>query len=83
MIQDLTLAKLLDILTNIGDWIFVVGLVIAPIMVVIGAVFFMLGGNNPNYFSIAKKIFVWTAIGFTLTLLAKGVFVVLRSILGV
>jgi len=80
---DLTLSDLLDILEVVGDWIFVFGLVLAPIMVVIGAAFFLLGGNDPNRLATAKKIFLWTAIGFTLTLLAKGVFTVLRNILGV
>ena len=83
MVLDLTLSDILDILRNIGDWIFVIGLVIAPIMVVIGAAFFLLGGNDPNRLGTAKKIFLWTAVGFTLTLFAKGVFTVLRSILGV
>ena len=83
MLENLTLAELFEILTNIGDWIFVIGLVIAPIMVVIGAVLFMLGGNDPNRLAAAKKIFIWAGIGFALTLLAKGVFTVLRSILGV
>ena len=83
MITNLTTTQLIAILTNVGDWIFVAGLVIAPIMIVIGAALFMLGGNDPNRLVAAKKIFIWTAIGFTLTLLAKGVFTVLESILGV
>ena len=83
MISDLTTTKLIGILTDVGDWIFVAGLAIAPIMIVIGAVLFMLGGNNPNRLAAAKKIFIWTAIGFTLTLMAKGVFTILRSILDV
>ena len=83
MISNLTTTQLIAILANIGDWIFVVGLVVAPIMVVIGAVLFMLGGNNPNRLAAAKKIFIWAGIGFVLILMAKGVFTVLRSILGV
>ena len=83
MLEDLTLDQLFIILKNIGDWIFVFGLIVAPIMVVIGAALFMTGGNDPNRLAAAKKIFIWAAIGFTLTLLAKGVFTVLGSILGV
>ena len=73
---------MIDILKNIGDWVFVLGMLIAVIMVIIGATYFLTGGGDPNRIATGKKIFLWGGVGLALILLARGVFTVLRSILG-
>ena len=75
-------AQLIGILINIGNWIFVIGILIVPIMVIIGATFFLTGGDNPNKIATAKTIFVWTGVGLALMLLAKGVFAVVQRVIG-
>ena len=73
---------MIDILKNIGDWVFVLGMLIAVIMVIIGATYFLTGGGDPTRIATGKKIFLWGGVGLALILLARGVFTVLRSILG-
>ena len=75
-------SQLIVILENVGNWIFVAAALIAPVMVIIGAFMLLTGGDNPQRLATAKKLFLWTAIGFILALLSKGVFAAVRSIFG-
>ena len=75
-------SSLIAIFVNIGDWIFVAAALIAPVMVLIGAIMLLTGGDDPQRLGTAKKLFLWTAIGFGLALLSRGIFGALRSILG-
>ncbi|MEK7542360.1 MAG: hypothetical protein AAB524_01525 [Patescibacteria group bacterium] len=75
-------SELIAILENVGNWIFVGAILIVPVMILIGAVMLLGGGDDPARVSTAKKVFLWTAIGFALALLSKGVFTAVRSIFG-
>lgn len=81
-VPDFSAGALIAILENIGNWIFVGALLIAPVMIIIGAVFLLTGGDNPNRIEKGKRIFLWTAIGVGLAVLSKGVFAAVRSIFG-
>lgn len=83
VVSNLSLDDILEILTNVGNWIFFIGLLIVPIMIIIGAAIFLTAGGDPNRMGTAKKIFLWTGVGLVLIVMAKGVFTVLRSITGV
>ena len=83
IVPTLSVKGLIVILDNIGNWIFVIGLLIAVLMVIIGAGAFLTGGGEPAKMAAGKKILLWAVVGFALTLLAKGVFTVLRSVFGV
>ncbi len=76
-----TFQELVDAIIN---FIYVVALWVAPLMIVIGAYFFLFSGGRPEYVSRGKKIIVWTLIGFSVILLSKGLITFLREeILGV
>ena len=75
-------SELIGILENIGNWIFVAALLIASIMIIVGATMLLTGGGDPTRVTTAKKLFLWTAIGLALALLSKGVFAAVRSIFG-
>jgi len=83
IVPDFSFAQIIAILENIGNWVFFMGLLIVPVMVIVGAAIFLTAGGDPNKMGTAKKIFLWTGVGFILIVMAKGVFTVLRSILGV
>ena len=82
IVPTLSVKGLIVILDNIGNWIFAIGLLIAVLMVIIGAGAFLTGGGEAKM-AAGKKILLWAVVGFALTLLAKGVFTVLRSVFGV
>lgn len=83
VVSNLSLDDILEILTNVGNWIFFIGLLIVPIMIIVGAAIFLTAGGDPNRMGTAKKIFLWTGVGLVLIVLARGIFAVLRSIMGV
>ena len=74
--------KLFAIFDTIGDWIFTAGVIIAPIMIIIGAFLFLTGGDNPNQVASGKKVLMWAIIGLALILFARGIFAAFRSIFG-
>jgi len=74
--------QIIAILENIGDWIFVGAVIIAPIVVIIGAFMLLTGGDNPQRLARARTLFIWATIGFILALLSRGIFGAIRSIFG-
>ncbi len=72
-----------DLLNAIVNFIFYVGVAIAPIMIMIAAFFFLTAGGDPKRVDTARQIILWTVIGLAIILLAKGLISVLREIIGV
>lgn len=75
-------SELFAIFDRIGDWIFTAGIIIAPIMIIIGAFVFLTGGDDPNRVASGKKILMWAVIGLILIVMARGLFMAFRSIIG-
>jgi hypothetical protein len=71
----------LQIIDNIGDWVFAIFLAISVIFLVWGAFEFVTSEGNPEKVSSAKKRLLYAVIGISLGLLANGVDDILRSIL--
>src|SRR3989344_5394775 len=73
-----SLTKLID---GIINFIFVIALAITPIMVIVGGFMFVTGGGDPAKITQGKQLLLWTVIGLTVILLAKGLVAVLTSVL--
>jgi hypothetical protein len=71
------------IINNIIDFIFKIAIVLAPLMVIIGGFLFVTAGGNIQQISRAKNLLIWTAIGFAIVLLSKGILGIIEKILGV
>lgn len=56
---------------------------IATIMVLWSAFLFMTSGGNEQKLTLAKKTLMWTVIGVTLLLLAKGIAYTIQKSLGI
>jgi len=74
--------SLFDVINVTGDWIFSFAIVIGPLLLVVAGIIYMTAGGDPGRISTAKRIILWTIIGFIIILLSRGLIVVLRSILG-
>ena len=70
------------LIESITNWIFYVGIVLAPLMILIGAFIFMTSAGDPNKVQTAKKIIIWTVIGFAIILFSKGLISLIKYILG-
>lgn len=75
-----TLEELVD---GIINFIFWVATALAPLMIVIAAFYFVTSAGNPKQTDTAKKIILYTLIGYGIILLSKGFILILRDILGV
>jgi len=75
-----THTNLQDLITSIVDYIFLVGVIIAPLMIVIGAFIFMTSGGSPNRSTLGKNIIKWAAIGLAFILFAKGIQGIIQQI---
>ena len=75
-------AELTDIIDNILTILFNFALVLTPLMVVVAGIMFVTAGGSPERISTAKRILLWTAVGFMIILLARGLIAVIRTIIG-
>ncbi len=78
-----TIMSIEALIKSITDWIFKIAIIVAPLMLVIGAVFFMTAGGNPERIKLGKKIIFWTVIGFLIVLFSEGLINLIDYILGV
>mgnify|MGYP001559262352 CR=1 FL=1 len=74
--------QLFAIFDSIGNWIFTAAIIIAPIIIIIGAFLFLTGGDNPNQVASGRKVMIWAVIGLIIAVGSKGLFAAVRSIFG-
>ena len=79
----LTATSFEAIVANLIDFIFKIATVLAPLMIIIGAALFITSAGNLQQVDRAKKIIIYTVIGFAIVLLAKGILAMIKQLLGV
>jgi len=72
-----------EIIDNVIDFVFKIAIVLAPLMVVVGGFLLLTAGGNISQVGRAKSLLLWTAIGFLVVLLSKGILAIINQILGV
>ena len=72
-----------EIVNNIIDFLFEIAIVLAPLMIVVGAVLLVASGGDVAKTEQGKKIILWAAVGFFILLLAKGIIALIESLLEV
>jgi len=70
-----------EFLYKIASAIFILSLVVAPLMLVIAGVLFVTSGGNPQQIDTAKRLILYTLIGFVIILIARGIIQLLKPIL--
>jgi len=70
------------IVDRIIELTFTISVVVAPLMIALGALLFATAGGSVERVSQAKKIIIWTIIGFVVVLLARGIIEIVRNIFG-
>jgi hypothetical protein len=71
-----------ELLDNIINFIFWVGMALVPIMIIIAGFNFVTAGGDPKKVTTAKNIILWTAVGLIIILMAKGLTAVFMGIIG-
>lgn len=78
----LTTAKFTDVVDRILNILFFVAIAVTPVMIIVAGFKFLTGGGDPKNITAARQMLVWTAVGFGIILLSKGIVLILRSIIG-
>lgn len=75
-----SLQALLDAIINFIFWI---GMTLAPVILIIAGFLYVTSAGDPKKVETAKRMILYALIGLVILLLAKGFVVVLKSIIGV
>lgn len=73
---------LLAILDVIVDWVFAIVMIFAIIFIVMAALQFIQGGGDPTAVGEARRKLLYAAIGIAVAVMAQGIPVVVRNIIG-
>ena len=77
-----TAEDLIQLIENIGNWIFTALLAMAVIFLIVAGFFFITSGGNPEGVTKARQMLINALIGVAVALLAKGLVSVIGSLLG-
>lgn len=69
-----------DLVDSIINFIFLISLVIAPLMIIIAAGYFITSGGNPKQVDTAKKIILYTVIGLLVVFLSRAIIAVIQGV---
>lgn len=72
-----------ELINAIIDGLWTISLVLVPIMIIIAGYFFVTSAGEPDKINNAKKMVLYTMIGFLIITMAKGMIVFLKEVLGV
>ncbi len=72
-----------ELVTAIIQFVRNIALVAAPIIFVIAGFMYYLGGGNPERVKKATDLMKWAAIGLVIILIAEGIAMVIRGVMGV
>lgn len=73
-----SLADLIDTLIN---FIFTISIAVAPVVFLYGGFLFVTAAGRPEQITKARSILIWTAIGFVVILLSRGLITILKNLL--
>lgn len=71
-----------ELFNELTKWVLYIATMIVPIMIAIGAILFMASGGDPGRVQLAKRIIIWTIIGFVIILFGRGIYSIVTTILG-
>lgn len=77
-INVLTIPELVNVITT---WAFYLGMILAPLMILVGALYFMTAGGNPERVKTGQKIIFWTIVGLGIILFSKVIINIIEGIL--
>jgi len=72
-----------DLIDAIIKFIFYIAVVIAPLMIIIGAFYILTAGGDPKKIGTGRNIIIYTLVGLAIILLARGLIAMIESLIGV
>ncbi|TET84935.1 MAG: hypothetical protein E3J36_00015 [Candidatus Nealsonbacteria bacterium] len=72
-----------ELIDAIIDFIFYIAVVVAPLMIIIGAFYLLTAAGDPKKIGTGKNIIIYTLIGLAIVMLARGLIAMVESVIGV
>jgi hypothetical protein len=72
-----------ELVEHIANLIFTIGLVVVPLVILIGAFYVMTAGGEPKRLETGRKLIVYAVIGLAIMLFSKALVYSLRYMMGV
>ena len=73
--------KIEDLIDKVSSWMLVIALVVAPLMILLGAFYILTAAGDKSRFAKGRAIIVWALIGLAIFLFAKAFISILKSFL--
>ena len=70
-----------ELILKIADGVTTIALAFGPIMIVVGAFYFLGAGGKPEQIKIAKEVILYAIIGVIIAAAAKGIIAYIQSII--
>jgi hypothetical protein len=83
IINPLGASSFTDLINNLIDFLFTISIIVAPILLVIAGIIFMTAAGDPSRVATARRMLLWTIVGFGIILISKGLVTVLQGVLGI
>ena len=74
---------IIEVVESLTNFVFTLGIVLAPLVFLIGGFVFLTSGGDTNKVQKGKDIMVYAVIGFVIILLVKGLVELIKNALGV
>ncbi|MCX6738191.1 MAG: hypothetical protein NTY11_02155 [Candidatus Parcubacteria bacterium] len=71
-----------NMLTKVLSWLWPISLIIAVLMIIIGAYYMVGSGGDPQKFATGRKIVIYSLVGAAIVTAAKGIIALVRTIFG-
>ena len=79
----LNATTVVDLIDGIINYIWLLGIVAAPLVIIIGGFMLLTSGGSPTKLEQAKKVMLYGIIGFAIILTVKGLIALIKGVLGV
>jgi len=77
-----TAGGFIDLIERIGNWIFSFLLVVAGVFIIYAGFLWVTAGGNPENVTKAKTMLINALVGVAIALVAKGLVMVIRGVIG-
>ena len=74
---------LMDVVNAIANYVYLIAIPIAVIMIVYGGVRFLMARGNPGEVTKAKQILLWAMVGLAVIFINTGFVYLVKAILGI
>lgn len=72
-----------ELIDKIISFIFYIAVIVAPLMIIIGAFYILTAGGDPKRVGTGKNIVIYTLIGLAIILFARGLIAMIESVIGI